>query len=155
MQKVTMSNFGLGIFRAKTSQNNQEMQNTSKASNPFGVSFKGNVIHADVFEKTKIVNGESLKNKVANRGKLIVSALVGNMNNFNDSIKSRMNSIVSFGKQIKERTAETFHKIAHTEINFRAMGKSIKNTFVNPYSVKNLSKQPVGDLERMLQEELA
>ena len=78
--KVTLGNFGANIFKTKTdSQNIQETTNISKASNPFGVSFKGNVIHADVFESTKIENNESIATKAANKGKLFVSALVGNI----------------------------------------------------------------------------
>lgn len=156
MQKVTMSNFGLNIFKAKTTQNGVQAEQPSRATNPFGVSFKGNVIHADVFEKVaEVAQKETLRSKVANRGKLMVSALVGNINNFNDSIKSRMNSVVSFGRQIKQRTADAIHKIAHTEVDFKAMGESIKNVFSNPYSVNNLSKRPVSDLEKLLIEAIA
>ena len=70
-------------------------------------------------------------------------------------MKSRMNSIVSFGKQIKQRTADAIHRIANTEVDFKAMGESIKNVFVNPYSVNNLSKRPVGELEQLLIEAIA
>ena len=157
--KVTLGNFGANIFKAKTAaqnvEENQQSQETSKATNPFGVSFKGNVLHADVFESTKIETGETVQNKVVNKGKLFVSAVVGNINNFNDSIKSRMNSVVSFGRQIKERTSQAIQKIAHTKIDFKAMGESIRNAFINPYSVDNLSKRPVSDLELMWKEELA
>ncbi|MBO5948467.1 hypothetical protein J6Q66_06495 [bacterium] len=156
MQKVTMSNFGLNIFKAKTQQNSVQAEQPSRATNPFGVSFKGSVIHADVFEKvSEVAQKETLRSKVANRGKLMVSALVGNINNFNDAMKSRMNSIVSFGKQIKQRTADAIHRIANTEVDFKAMGESIKNVFVNPYSVNNLSKRPVGELEQLLIEAIA
>ena len=157
--KVTLGNFGANIFKAKSNtqntENTQQSNETSKATNPFGVSFKGNVIHADVFESTKIENTDVTENKVINRGKLFISALVGNINNFNDSIKSRMNSVVSFGRQIKERTSQAFHKIANTQIDFKAMGESIRNTFMNPYSVDNLSKRSVGELEELFKAELA
>ena len=157
--KVTLGNFGANIFKAKTAnqniENTQQSQETSKATNPFGVSFKGNVIHADVFESTKIENTPVAENKVVNRGKLFISALVGNINNFNDSIKSRMNSVVSFGRQIKEKTTQAIQKIANTQIDFKAMGESIRNTFMNPYSVDNLSKRSVGELEELLKAELA
>ena len=157
--KVTLGNFGANIFRAKNDtqnlENTKQSNETSKATNPFGVSFKGNVIHADVFESTKIENTEVAENKVVNRGKLFISAVVGNINNFNDSIKSRMNSVVSFGRQIKERTSQAIQKIANTQIDFKAMGESIRNTFMNPYSVDNLSKRPVGELEELLKAELA
>ena len=159
IEKVTLGNFGSNIFKTKAKTQNaestQQKKEASKATNPFGVSFKGNVIHADVFEATKIDNNEASKVDIAGKGRLFVSALVGNINNFNDSIKARMNSIVSFGRQFRDKTVQTIQKIANTEVDFRAMGNSIRNAFINPYSVDNLSKRPVIDLEQMLKEELA
>ena len=96
-----------------------QAEQPSRATNPFGVSFKGSVIHADVFEKvSEVAQKETLRSKVANRGKLMVSALVGNINNFNDAMKSRMNSIVSFGKKVTTNVFDTIERIGNTEITF-------------------------------------
>ena len=157
--KITFGNFGSNIFKTNNGQNiqSENVQETGKVTtNPFGVSFKGNVIHADVFESSKInETKDAAQNNITTRGKLFISAVVGNINNFNDAIKSRMNSIVSFGKRITEKTVNTIQKIANTEVNFKTMGEGIKNTIINPYSVRNLTKRPVIELEAMLKEEIA
>ena len=67
------------------------------ATNPFGVSFKGNVIQADVFESASKSN---IAQNITEKSKLFASAVVSGINNFNESFKSRMNSMVSFGKKI-------------------------------------------------------
>ena len=92
--KITFGNFGSNIFKTNNGQNiqSENVQETGKVTtNPFGVSFKGNVIHADVFESSKInETKDAAQNNIKTRGKLFISAFVGNINNFNDAIKSRV-----------------------------------------------------------------
>lgn len=123
-------------------------------TNPFGVSFKGNVIQADVFE-TKKENSFDLGEK----SKLFASALVSGINNFNASFKSRVNSIISFGKKITNDAVESIKKLGNTEIVVDV--DSFRETLANKifpdrqYSVSNLTKKPVSELGSMLQTEMA
>lgn len=123
-------------------------------SNPFGVSFKGNVIQADVFETSK----PELMDKVSAKSKLFASAIVGGINNFNNAFKARMNSVVSFGQKIKNNVFETFDKITNTEISldFNAFSTTLKDKLFpnSKYKVKNLVKLPVSDLQSMLLQEI-
>lgn len=148
--EITKINFKIGNASSKQ----VEQSTNSFASNPFGVSFKGNVIQADVFEKA----APKITNTIAEKGKLFASAIVGNVNNFNNSLKSRMNAIVSFGQKIKTNMVEMFDKAANTEISldFEAFANTIRSKFFpdNQYKVKNLIKMPVSDLKNMLQAEL-
>ena len=116
------------------------------ASNPFGVSFKGNVIQADVFESA---NKKSITDGIAERGKVFASAVVSGINNFNESFKSRMNSIVSFGKKVTTNVFDTLERIGNTEITFDMTG--LKNRLFpdRQYSVKNLGNKSVDELKEM------
>ncbi|MCD7879626.1 MAG: hypothetical protein LUG16_06825 [Candidatus Gastranaerophilales bacterium] len=141
----------LSLNSAKAAQNTTSANNTPQnklSSNPFGVSFKGNVIQADVFESA---NKSSITNSISEKGKLFASAVVSGINNFNESFKSRMNSIVSFGKKVTTNVFDTIERIGNTEVTFNMDG--IKNKLFpdRQYSVKNLTNQPVSDLKTMWQ----
>ena len=144
----------LSLHRADTAQSKtiQKNQNTNKlTTNPFGVSFKGNVIQADVFVNEKN-NIEKTTNGIAEKSKLFASAVVSGINNFNESFKSRLNSIVSFGKKVTTDVCDTLERIGNTEIKFDMEG--IKNKLFpdRQYSVKNLTNKPVDELKTMWQE---
>ena len=127
---------------AAAAQNNAS-QNKS-VTNPFGVSFKGNVIQADVFQSS----AQKASSGIAEKGKLFASAVVRGINNFNEAFKSRMNSIVNFGKKV----TDTIEKIGNTEIKFDIEG--IKNRLFpeREYNVKNLTNKPVDELKTMWSE---
>ncbi len=116
------------------------------ATNPFGVSFKGNVIQADVFESASKSN---IAQNISEKGKLFASAVVSGINNFNESFKSRMNSVVSFGKKITTDVFDTIERIGNTEITFDM--NAIKNRLFpdRQYSVKNLANRPTAELKDM------
>ncbi len=129
---------------AKTAANNT-MAN-QLATNPFGVSFKGNVIQADVFESASKSN---IAQNITEKSKLFASAVVSGINNFNESFKSRMNSMVSFGKKITTNVFDTIERIGNTEISFDM--NSVKNRLFpdRQYSVKNLTNKPTEELRDM------
>lgn len=116
------------------------------ATNPFGVSFKGNVIQADVFESASKTN---IAENITEKGKLFASAVVSGINNFNESFKSRMNSVVSFGKKITTDVFDTIERIGNTEITFDING--IKNRLFpdRQYSVRSLANRPTAELKDM------
>ncbi len=134
------------LHTVKVAKKSNEMITNKLATNPFGVSFKGNVLQADVFENSR--NEISVKN-ISEKSKLFASAVVSGINNFNEAFKSRMNSIVSFGKKVTSDALETIERIGNTEIHLNM--DSIKNRlFPNrQYSVKNLSNRSVDELKIM------
>lgn len=130
----------------------QRKAENNNHTNPFGVSFKGNIVAADVFEDQK-----SSINASPNKGKIFVSTLVGSMNS---AMSSRLNSVVSFGRRMKERTSDLWQKANNTEINFdmtrisNYLKMNVTPSFTGTYSVANLRKRPVSELEDMLQQQL-
>ena len=169
MEKISIKNTAVNIFKPATKT--QE----SKHTNPFGLSFKGNVLSADVFSSSK-VKTENHENtgifgKIAEKGRAVKSAIVGGINNFNTELGTRFNNginrIVSFGKKIGENTKALWKKANETNIvwDFSGLSESFKG-FANmdvadiighrkdSYRVKDLVKRPVGELETMLRGEL-
>lgn len=150
MEKISL-NISKNIFRTKTVEKTQ-----GASTNPFGVSFKGNVLTADVFETKR----PSIAARVSNRSKLITSAIVGSINNVNNSISQRLNSIVSFGNRIKQNTMDTLDRARNFDltahwVNTGSILKSKLPSFTNDYSVRKLSKLGVTDLEAMLKQEIS
>lgn len=130
----------------------RKAENTNNITNPFGVSFRGNIVAADVFE-----NQDSSLNTKPNKGKIFVSTLVGSMNS---ALSSRLNSVVSFGKRVREHTSNFWQMANNTNISFDMTGISnyikmnVAHSFTGAYNVNNLRKRSVSDLEGMLQEQL-
>ena len=130
-------------------QENKNSTTTNKfTSNPFGVSFKGNVIQADVFETAKKAASNT---SLAEKGKLFASAVVGGINSFNEAFKSRLNSIISYGKKITTNVFEKIEKIGNTEISFDLSNIANRIFPDRQYSVKNLSTKSVDELKTMWQ----
>lgn len=156
MDKIKISQSNFSIFKPMSREERQEVH-----SNPFGINFKGNVLTSDVFESSKAKETNSSSNpfeqftKMTNKSKMVASAVVGSMNSFNDAFRSRINSIISFGRQVKENIANSWEKAKNTEItfDFRSLADSIASKFNNQYSVNNLLKQPVDDLGVMFRNE--
>lgn len=153
MDKISIAKVTTNIFKPQSADSKQ-----SNHSNPFGINFKGNVLAADVFESSKPKEEASAGNPFAGaseKSKLFASAIVGNINSFNNSFKSRMNAIISFGRQVRDNISQSWEKAKNTEItfDFHALADSITNRFNNPYSVSNLTKRPVSELEAMLRQE--
>lgn len=148
-ERVIMQIGKISLHTTKAAQQNAEKTTTSNnklSTNPFGVSFKGNVIQADVFESAKKnLSGSN----IAEKSKLFASAVVSGINSFNEAFKSRMNSVVSFGKKITTNVFDTIERIGNTEITFDMNG--IKNRLFpdRQYSVKNLSNKSVDELKSL------
>ncbi len=138
----------ISLHRTKAAENiavkKQQVRTNNLSTNPFGVSFKGNVIQADVFETS---NKTSATEMIAQKSKLFASAVVSGINNFNEAFKSRMNSIVSFGKKITTNVFDTIERIGNTEINLDMSGLKDRLFADRQYSVKNLTNRPVNELK--------
>lgn len=154
MDKIKISQSSFNLFRPMSKDERQEAH-----SNPFGINFKGNVLAADVFESSKAKESKSAGTnpfaQMSNKSKMAASAVVGSMNSFNEAFRSRMNSIISFGRQVKDSISSSWEKAKNTEISldFRGLAETISSKFNNQYSVSNLSKQPVDDLGAMFRAE--
>ncbi len=137
-------------FKATRANKAQTAQNAGQAAstNPFGIAFKGTVIQMDVFEKksqneeTKQVS-PSLKEKLAQAGKLLSSARVATINKFS-TLKA---NAVAFGNKIKENSINAINKV-------REFGNQKVDFDFFKYNVSNLVNQPIGSLESMLAAEL-
>ena len=156
MTKITF-NSGVGIFKSLTTPSvSAENKSAQKnVSNPFGISFKGNVIQADVFQTTSVK--ENSTNVLKEKGKMFASAVVGNINSFNEAIKARLNSVVAFGRRVKDNVANFWTQAKNTEITFdlSELTRYINDKFQGEYGVTRLTKRPVGELEELLVAELA
>lgn len=132
-------------FKAQRIQKRQENPNTS-ATNPFGLTFKGITLDADVFtpsaSKEVSSNQGGFGDTFVKAGKLASSAWVSTLNRFN----SMKQSMISFGNRMKENAINTWDMLNKTEISFTGLFKD---------SVTNLQKRPVGELEEMFRNELA
>ena len=138
----------ISLHTAKAAEQTSSQNNASQSkpvTNPFGVSFKGNVIQADVFQSSAKKAATGLQEK----GKLFASAVVSGINNFNEAFKSRMNTIVSFGKKLTTNVFDSIERLGSTEIKFDIEG--IKNRLFpdREYNVKNLSNKSVDELRTM------
>ncbi len=153
MDKLRISQTKFGMFKPMSKDERQEVH-----SNPFGINFKGNVLAADVFESSKAKETNSSSNpfaQMSNKSKMVASAVVGSMNSFNEAFRSRINSIISFGRQVKDSIANSWEKAKNTEISldFKGLVESVSSKFNNQYSVNNLLKHPVDDLSEMFRAE--
>lgn len=135
----------------KTNANKiEKSENRSNHTNPFGVSFKGNIINADVFEENSGLTERQ------NRGKMLVSTLVGSINSINSSISKRLNSVVNFGRRIGETTTNLWNQARGVDMGTFFAGLPDKMSLLGGnYSVNNLQKRPVSELEAMLTDRLA
>lgn len=121
------------IFRTAPNK----IDNNGSHTNPFGVNFKGNMITADVFETAaKKVN---LIERVSNKSKMHSSAIVGSINDVNQAIKSRIDSVMAIGNRIKEKSVEAWKYLNETKISF-SLGK-IENSIKLILPERTLSKK--------------
>lgn len=141
-------------FRAaranKADKTNEVKENNSAAqTNPFGITFKGNIIQMDVFEsskseKTGDKTNTTIQEKLQNTGKLLASAWVGTMNKFS-SLKT---NAIAFGNKVKNSVVtagKKLQEIGNTEVKF-------SNPF--KYNVSYLQTRSVDELGTMLANEL-
>lgn len=163
MDKLSIGKFNFGVIKQLSGTKKQEAtQNAASAaqSNPFGINFKGNVYAADVFESSKAQSAsknDNLLNKASEKAKMFTSSIVGGINSFNNSLKSRFNSIISFGRQVRDNIAQSWENAKNTniELDFKGLKDYISSKFDYSYSVSNLQKKPVAQLEEMLLNELS
>ena len=158
MEKISIKTSTVNIFKPVSHKHE------TKHTNPFGISFKGNVIQADVFDSSKVKTEEKkgIIKGISDKTRAVKSAFVGGINNFNTELSTRFNNginkIVSFGRKIGETTKDFIKKANETYIVFDVNKLSTKighlHSTKNAYEVKNLLKRPVSELETMLNKEI-
>lgn len=150
---------------------NNKIENAN-LTNPFGVAFKGNIINADVFEKSeqpKASFGVNLAQKIANRKNKLTHCVNVGINSMNSWFSARVNSVARFGKRIQDNVHQAwdFLNTKKISLNFEKDGfalKFINGNKNNPISVflgdlkyrqETLNNTEVNDLGKMLEEQLA
>lgn len=135
------------LFRTNVNKSENQSNQASNHTNPFGVSFKGNIINADVFEEKK---SDLTGNQ--NRGKMLVSTLVGSINAINSSISNRLNSVVNFCGRVKNSTVAAWQRARLVNVEDVIVNEIAKR---GTYSVHRLQQRPVSELGAMMQERIA
>src|SRR5574344_584566 len=114
MANLSISKIGQRIFNTSKHETS-----VARSSNPFAkMSFKGNVLTADVFES-------SAKTTPTSKTKLTASALVGSISDLGSKIRAGIESINAFGTRMKENIVNTWDKI--NSITISDIGNSISN----------------------------
>lgn len=149
----------------KTSQNRIEQnENASSHTNPFGVSFKGNIIHADVFESAKSeAQGSKWIQRASEKSRMAMGAIIGSFGSVNQAFSARMDSIVSFGRKIRQNVAGAWNYLNNTNLRMsfdlvkREAGNLINSNILarKTGSIEKLRKLGVSELEGLLQEGIA
>lgn len=151
MSNLKINGVTKNFFRAETKKTE------GNQTNPFGVSFKGNVLTADVFEIG--VRKINLIERARTKSKMVSSAIVGSINDFGSSIGKRMDSVISFGRRIKQNTTDMWQRAKNINVGFdMSKVKNVLNTNIfalrDENSINLLIKNPVSKLEDMLAKEL-
>lgn len=132
-----MNNISVGLSLSGINKKNK----SSNVSNPFGVSFKGHVYKADLFEAS------SVKNKLNFAAKLvsIKDNFINKMASIGHFVKSQTLSlgakVVDFSNKIGEKTAGA--------LTFKGKVSNNLQQNVSKDALK-LARRPVAELEKML-----
>ena len=163
MGKLSIDGISKNIFKTASNRIEGHQQVESNQTNPFGVSFKGNVLTADVFDSPSKANvsfsglNTNLISKA--KGKIASSAMVASITKMSDAIGSRLNTVLNFGRKITGTISNTWQKARDININSETMTKA-KNVVMNKLSEpvftndKISSKLDVGELRNMMKSEL-
>ena len=109
MQKISPLRAGLDAFNRFKAQrlqkSNEAKAENTNSTNPFGISFKGNVLQMDVFDSStkKSSAANPIQEGLDKVNKFVASARVATMNKF-ESIKQ---NAISFGSKLKENDVNT------------------------------------------------
>lgn len=142
----------------------KQSENNANHTNPFGVSFNGNIISADVFESSQgksevTFKGAELAARAAGRCKMTVSNAIGSISAWATSIRKTLNTEINFGirldglrdfgRSVREGAGKAWNYITTTNLVINIdTAKRAKNIFAvkmdreNPYlgnSVEALS----------------
>src|SRR5574344_267416 len=153
LSSITSSITNSFLKRSSSSKSSDKVVNNQ--SNPFGVSFNGKMISADVFEKSSsISSGSTIAGKIVGKSMLLSSAVVGSISDMASSISSRLNSVANFGRRIKSNLTSFWEKAKNTDITFDML--NLRNLVKSNVSEirESLSKRPVSELESMLKESI-
>lgn len=148
-------NAGLGLIKriAPSRENKLETSNPF-ASNPFGLSFKGKVLKADIFEPTAKTG---VKENIIQKGKIAASAVVGSLVDFKSAAAGKFKPVIDFGRKIKAHAneiADKINKFDLTQFRIPSLTKATEETSISK-EVRVLMEKPKEELGEMLEKEIA
>ncbi len=126
-------------------------QNTSRTSNPFAASnFQKNILTEDVFEpsKAKEAKNVSFTGNLSASSKRIYSTFVGSLSDLGNKFYEGIESIVAFGKSVRDGIVNTWNKIqeiGNKEISLEG-AKNILNKEVSFEGAKNMLSMDITSL---------
>ena len=158
---MEIKNISKKIFRNTASN---KIKNCNNQTNPFGVSFTGNmgnmIITADVFDtpkKSDISFMSLAATKASKMSKMLSSVTVGSISDLNKTIKAGLNSIMAVGNKVKEKSAAVWNYLNthNLELNMNIIKKH-KSPFVfkigdGEFEIAKLKNLEPGQLETTLQ----
>lgn len=151
MNKIRLEG-GLGLIkRLAPSKVNNKAENPF-ASNPFGISFKGKILQADMFEQSV---KPSVKENILQKGKMVASAVVGSLTEFKSAATQKFEPVIEFGRKIKAHTSElinTIHKFDLTQFKVPTISKTKSEQASK--EIEKLKIKPIDELEEMLTQEI-
>lgn len=121
----------------------------SNHTNPFGVNFKGNMINADVFEVSSRGVGKIAETAGKISGKINKLRDAMNIGSINSYLNNRLNSVVDFGKRIKNSAVNTWNNINETMLRLGVNKEDNKLKFsfsINNYTKNHMKKKPLADV---------
>lgn len=144
-------------IKARIFNSTKHETTVSRQSNPFSrTSFKGNVLTADVFESASKIAEKSL-----GKNKLTMSALVGSLSNFGSRLQAGVESVVAFGRRMKDGVVSAWNKLDSIKIlpslsETCGMVAGKINSMIEPTNAKHLAKtKSVDELGNMLIDSIA
>lgn len=146
---------GLNIIkRIAPSKGNNKVSENPFASNPFGISFKGKILKADIFEATA---KPSIKETISQRGKMAASAIVGSLTDLKSAATQRLEQtfkpVVDFGRQVKAHANEIIDRVNKFDLTQFKVPNLNKEKAPNlNIEVEKLKQKPVTELEDMLKQ---
>lgn len=165
MEKLSINNVSKNFFKT-TQAKRQNVENNQ--TNPFGVSFKGNVLTADVFDTKKnsriSFTGANLISKVSEKSKMLRAAALS----VNNVICARLDTIVNHGRKLGEKVSNLWKQAQSIEININPKAiidsgeellinakNSIKSGWKSLTDNNNMKSLSVENLESRLEAKLA
>jgi len=157
MNNTGINDKGLGILKRVSLKKTQN--NGYNHQNPFGISYKGNILTRDVFERSnQELNQQTFKEKLISRGKLYASAMTGHFADINNSVKKMFSPVIAFTSNIKNKADQFITFAKNTEVQIPSLNyDSLFGIFAKKQTQSNnqLANKPVKELKEMLQSQLA
>ena len=119
-------NGGLSLFKKITVSKENKKVSNSNSTNPFGLSFKGKAQTGDLFVKSP----DNFKNSIKDKGKMVVSAVVGSLVEIKNTFAQKFEPIITFAKETGQKISQIADKIGSFDASSLKISNLVKS---NPY----------------------